>query len=50
MEFREKPHTEKYKGITNDSNYVEYFDGLIFVAQGVQSNYKWCQLLHNFVA
>jgi hypothetical protein len=49
MEFREKPHTDKYKGITNDSIYVasctstsppvwdlEYFDGLIFVAQNVQ--------------
>jgi hypothetical protein len=22
MKFREKPHTNKYKGITNDSNYV----------------------------
>jgi hypothetical protein len=47
MEFRGKPHTDKYKGVTNDSNcrqlyaYVtsglglEYFDRLIFVAQGV---------------
>jgi len=48
MEFREKPHTDKYKEITNDSNYVasctptsppvwdlEYFDRLIFVAQSV---------------
>jgi hypothetical protein len=50
MEFREKPHTDKHKRITNDSNYVasctptspqvrdlEYFDRLIFVAQSVQS-------------
>jgi len=22
MEFREKPHADKYKGIANDSNYV----------------------------
>jgi hypothetical protein len=49
MEFREKPHTDKYKGKKNDSNYVanctptspplwdlEYFDSLIFVAQSVQ--------------
>jgi hypothetical protein len=49
MEFREKPHTDKYRGITNDLNYVasctpmsppvwdlEYFDRLIFVAQSVQ--------------
>jgi len=51
MEFREKPHTDKYKGITNDSNYVanctptspplwdlEYFDRLIFVAQNVHGH------------
>jgi hypothetical protein len=49
MEFREKPHTDKYKEITNGSNYfasctptsppvwdLEYFDRLIFVAQCVQ--------------
>jgi hypothetical protein len=50
MEFREKPHTDKYKRIMNDFNYVasctptsppewdlllEYFDRLIFVVQGV---------------
>jgi hypothetical protein len=48
MEFREKPHTDKYKAITNDLNYVanctpmspllwdlEYFYRLIFVAQSV---------------
>jgi hypothetical protein len=51
MEFREKPRTDKYKGITNDSDYVanctptsllrhlrfgtEYFDRSIFVAQSV---------------
>jgi hypothetical protein len=48
MEFRETPHTDKYKEITNYSNYVasctltspqvwdlEYFNRLIFVAQNV---------------
>jgi hypothetical protein len=48
MEFREKPHKDKYKGIMNNSNYVasctpksflvwnlKYFDRLIFVAQSV---------------
>jgi hypothetical protein len=56
MEFREKPHPDKYKGITNDSNcrqlyaYVistsppvwglEYFDRSIFVAQSVHSTNK----------
>jgi hypothetical protein len=49
MEFREKPHTDKYKAITNDSNYVtaksppdldlEHFDRLIFVAQVVPSTF-----------
>jgi hypothetical protein len=50
MEFREKPHPNKYKQITNDSNYVisctpaspadsdlEYFDRLVFVAQSVHT-------------
>jgi hypothetical protein len=43
MELREKPHTDKYKGITNDSNYVASCTPtssvshlrLIFVAQSV---------------
>jgi hypothetical protein len=54
MEFGEKPHTtDKYRGITNDLNYVasctptsppvsdlEYFDSLIFVVQSVQLFYQ----------
>jgi hypothetical protein len=51
MEFTEKPRTDKYKGTTNDSNYVarcmptslpvwdfEYFDRLIFGARS--TNFK----------
>jgi hypothetical protein len=52
MKLREKPHTDKYKAITNDSDDdnctptlslsppdwgLEYFDRFIFVAQIVHS-------------
>jgi hypothetical protein len=48
MEFREKPHTDKYKGITKDSNYVasckstSHPDWDLFVAQSVHFHLSRC--------